>query len=318
MLIPVYNAQQFINRCLDSIVKQRYYNDSVEIVIINDGSKDSSLGIIQDYQSRYKNITVISRENKGIGPTRNELIDNAKGRFFWFIDADDFVSDDSLSIVIPLLDCDRYDMLLMSYYWGTEESGRIISYAGEYASAIDLTSKNIYNNSLWTRIYRTKIIKENSIRIPSYIMGEDFDFILKTIPIINAVKCIEQPMYNYMVNPVSAVGSKNKEHRLKVSSDSVECLLQNFQWMSKFDDEKRRILRLQYDFFAIGYLFSLYRVDFPLNYKKKIMSDLYVKGILPITYFDNNKKYKLFAYIVNHKALNYIALVVDSLFLKFQ
>ena len=93
ILIPVYNAEKFLKRCLNSIVLQKNYNQRIEILLVNDGATDNSLSIINDFSLRYENINVISRENRGIGATRNELIENAKGKYFWFVDADDYVDE---------------------------------------------------------------------------------------------------------------------------------------------------------------------------------------------------------------------------------
>lgn len=316
ILIPVYNAQMFINRCLGSIVKQKGYNESVEIVIINDGSKDSSLSILQDYQARYKNINIISRENKGIGPTRNELIDNAKGKFFWFIDADDYVSIESLSILLPLLDSDRYDMILMSYNWLTGETSKTITYAGEYEQAVDFTNKSIYNNSLWTRVYRTSVVKDNGIRLNPYIMGEDFDFIFKLTPLLGRVKCIELPLYYYVFNPASAVGSVNLEHRIKVSEDSVRCIISNTEYLRPFPSHNKTALKKHLDNFVLGYLHALYRVNFSFSYKKEVFKRLSRAGVLPIKSEDGNYKHAIFVKVVNNKCLRMMSLIANCIALK--
>lgn len=313
ILIPVYNAQQFINRCLDSIVKQKCYNDKIELVIINDGSKDSSLSILQDYQSRYNNINIISRENKGIGPTRNELIDNANGKFFWFIDADDYVSKEALSTILPLLESDRYDMLLMSYNWLTGAATKTVTYIGEYEQAVDLTNKSIYNNSLWTRVYRTSVVKDNGIRLNSYIMGEDFDFIFKLTPLLGRVKCIENPLYYYVFNPKSAVGSVDLKHRIKVSEDSVRCIISSNEFLNEYSDIQGRAMKKHLDYFTLGYLYSVYRVNFDLNYKFRVFKQLVQSGVLPIISEDGNVKHTIFTTIVNNAFLRVPSLIVNWL-----
>ena len=200
ILIPVYNAERYLVRCLDSIVKQHFFSDSVEIITVNDGSTDSSLSILNKYAEEYHNIQVISQENKGIGFTRNVLLRHTSGKYFWFIDADDYISKESLEQIVNLLVRGKYDMLLLSYYWGTEKEGQYITYSGEYSSGYDITKNGIYNNSVWTRVYKTDIIKQNNLYFELFQMGEDFDFIFKTIPHVGLIKCIELPLYNYIVN----------------------------------------------------------------------------------------------------------------------
>ena len=78
-LIPVYNAEKFLRRCLNSIVLQKNYNQRIEILVVIDGAIDGSIDIINDFALRYKNLNVISRENRGIGAKRNEMKEIAKG-----------------------------------------------------------------------------------------------------------------------------------------------------------------------------------------------------------------------------------------------
>lgn len=316
ILIPVYNAQSYISRCIDSIVKQPGFNNDIEVVIINDGSTDSSLSILQQYQDKYSNIRVISRCNKGIGPTRNELIENASGRFFWFIDADDYISRESFETIIPLLTGDSYDMLLLSYNWETGDSIRLISYEGEFDSATDLTDKSIYNNSLWTRVYRTSIIKDNDIKMNSFIMGEDFDFIFKLTPLLGKVKCIETPLYNYVFNSNSAVGNVNLAHRTKVSEDSIKCILSNTEYLKSFPPEQRLALKKHLDYFTLGYLYSIYRVNFDYRYKMDVFMRLTKGGVFPIASDDGNVKHSLFVKAVNHKFIRIPSLWINCLVLK--
>lgn len=318
ILIPVYNADKFIHRCLDSIVNQKAFNDDVEIILINDGSKDNSLFILTQYADRYTNIKLISRENKGIGPTRNELIKNATGRYFWFIDADDYVSNTSLSVVLPLLECDEYDMLLTTYYWGNDEAGRIVKYAGEYSTAIELTDNLVLNNSLWTRIYRTSIVKESGIMFEHYIMGEDFDVILKLTPLVGKVKCIEKPLYNYIFNPNSAVGNVQMSHRMEVSEDSMRCIIDNMKFLNELPENQQSILKKHLDYFTSGYIFSLYNIKFPISLKNNIMYALKECGAVPVGCYKKDLKHRLFFGIVNNSFLCKCSFYLNSLYLKLK
>ena len=311
ILIPVYNGEKYINRCLDSIILQDDFNEEVEIIVINDGSRDNSLNILKKYAGKYDNIRLISRENKGIGATRNELLDNACGKFFWFIDVDDFISNDSLTCIIPLLRNGEYDMLMMGYYWGTETSGRIIPCIGDFSSGLDMTAHDVYNNSLWTRVYRTSIIREHDIRFNSYQMGEDFDVIFKLIPYIGKCKCINQPLYNYIANPHSAVSESSKKHIYRSSDDSLLCMEDNFTWLRQFDTDVQKVLKKSLIFFLMGYLFSIYVGPFTLRYKLEVMTKLEAMGAFPIHPLPGNKRHRIFSRIVNIKVFRILSIYID-------
>ena len=101
ILIACYNGEKYINRCLDSALKQTYKN--VSIIIVNDGSVDNSRNIINDYIKENKNIKLINQENKGLAKTRNILLDNAKSDYIYFLDVDDYIDDVCIENMINAL-----------------------------------------------------------------------------------------------------------------------------------------------------------------------------------------------------------------------
>ena len=209
-------------------------------------------------------------------------------------------------------------MLLMGYYWGTETDGKIIHYNGEFDSALAMTAHGIYNNSLWTRVYRTKIIREQNIKFHSYQMGEDFDVIFKLIPHIGKCKCIDLPLYKYIVNPNSAVMNPTKEHVYRSSEDSLRCMKENFLLIKKFDSDTQRILRIPLNFFLMGYLYSLYVVPFSLRYKLYVMKLLRQIGALPVTPLPISRNHRVFSLIINIPFVKYISVMIDVVILKIQ
>ena len=317
ILIPVYNGEAYINRCLNSIVRQDGFNEEVEIVIINDGSKDNSLSILKEYETKYDNIRLISRENKGIGPTRNELLDNVSGNFFWFIDVDDYISTNSLSYIMPLLRNDEYDVLMLSYYWGNQERGRHVKYTGEYTSGLSLTASGIYNNSLWTRVYRTSVVHNNDIRFENLSMGEDFDFIFRLIPLTGRVKCIDHELYYYMENPVSAVFNPNIEHRLNSSKDTMTCLLRAKKMIDEIDDVKtQNVLSKPYSMFIKGYIHSILTYSFPESYKRKVFNKMRTLALFKYAKFSNDLKMFLICAMLKNKKLTALLLYLDSVYMR--
>lgn len=317
-LIPVYNAGTYLRRCLDSIVGQEGFGCDVEIVVVDDGSKDSSLEIIKEYAWRFANIRWSSRENHGIGFTRNELVDEAQGKFLWFVDADDYISDGALSVIMPLLKADRYDMLMFAYNWISNDGSRTIHCSGEYASGLDMANHDVYNNSLWTRVYRRAVIVDSGVRFQNFQMGEDFDFIFRLIPHLGRCLCIDKPLYNYVVSPNSAITNKDYAHRLRSSEDSLKCIAKNFFYIGQYDESEQIMLRKPLNFFLIGYLFSIYIQEFPLHYKLNVMRRLKHAGAFPIYPKPLNPRHRKFVRIVNIPPLRYLSVLADAAWLKFR
>ena len=99
IVIPVYNSEKYIGRCIESILNQTFQD--FELLIINDGSKDNSKEIIKEYKSKYPDkITFINQENKGVSTTRNEAIKIANGKYIMFIDNDDYIDNDYIEIYV--------------------------------------------------------------------------------------------------------------------------------------------------------------------------------------------------------------------------
>lgn len=100
-LVPVYNVENYLGKCLDCLLAQTYPN--IEIILVNDGSKDHSLAIAKDYQKKHSNIHIYSYPNSGISKTRNRLLKHASGEFVMFVDSDDYIDPDTVTVMMETL-----------------------------------------------------------------------------------------------------------------------------------------------------------------------------------------------------------------------
>ena len=124
LIVPVYNSEKYIGKCLDSILNQTYKN--IEILVVNDGSKDNSQKIIDEFQSKYPDkIIAINQENKGVSKTRNESIKKASGDYIMFIDNDDYLDSDYIETFVTEAEKGDYDVVLGGYR-RPNENGKII------------------------------------------------------------------------------------------------------------------------------------------------------------------------------------------------
>lgn len=113
VIVPVYNSEKFLSRCLDSIVAQK---GSFEIIAVNDGSTDKSGQILEAYAQKYKNIIVVNQENKGVSAARNQGMAKADGKYITFVDSDDWLEPDALARAVSILRQDSPDILLVGFY----------------------------------------------------------------------------------------------------------------------------------------------------------------------------------------------------------
>ena len=114
VIIPVYNVEKHLNKCLDSIINQTYKN--LEIIIINDGSKDASAEICREYAEKDNRIVFVSRENRGVSATRNEGIELAHGDYFSFIDADDYLELDAYEYLLNIVEKHNVDAVNYEHF----------------------------------------------------------------------------------------------------------------------------------------------------------------------------------------------------------
>lgn len=165
VIVPVYNTESYLRRCLDSLVRQTLKD--IEIIVIDDASTDGSLGIIKEYVNQYHNIKVISlEENIGVGMARNLAIDIASGEFIAFCDSDDYLDDGRLE-----------------YLYSYSQENDII-YGVRVIHGLDgvmRKAKNPYGHVIIKSIIRREFIKKYKIRFPDLKKGEDTVFTKKLL-----------------------------------------------------------------------------------------------------------------------------------------
>lgn len=195
-VIPVYNAQNYISRCLDSILKQNYEN--FEIICINDGSKDDSLLVLNEYKSNYpEKFVILSQENQGIGPARNSAFKSVSGDYTWFLDNDDCIQSNCLRQLIECLEKNCIDILNISHVRGFFTENPLPSEFSQEIECKKVSQEHalyFYEDAPWSKIYKTEFLRKNNLFFPN-IFGEDtsttFDLYAKTKNIYET----KQPLY---------------------------------------------------------------------------------------------------------------------------
>ena len=124
IIVPAYNAEKYLERCLDSLVNQDLSTKEYEVIVINDGSTDRTGAILHEYSNRYSYFHCITVENSGVSEARNYGCRKAKGKYFLFVDADDWIQSNVLQYVYDSLEKDELDILVMDFqYW--DEKGKL-------------------------------------------------------------------------------------------------------------------------------------------------------------------------------------------------
>lgn len=205
--VPSYNVEKFLENTLNSFVDERVLND-IEVLIIDDGSKDNTAKIGKQYEEKYpETFRVISKENGGHGSTINRGIQEATGKYFKVVDGDDWVDEDGFAELIHRLkDCD-IDYVFTNYYEVNDGTGELtpVTFSG-IEKEKELLFEKIANEtriSMHALVIKTEILKKNEIRLDEHCFYVDVEYILYPIPYVNSVIYFDIYVYMYRLAQVN-------------------------------------------------------------------------------------------------------------------
>lgn len=234
VVVPVYNAESIVERCVDSIISNNY--DNLEVILVEDCSKDNSLEKCKELSEKYDCVRYVHNVvNMGVSYTRNRGIYEATGDYTMFVDSDDWIDKDYINFFIDVLNDNPMALTICGYVNHDEKyNGRtdnvIWSNTKKNVSAkLKPELKTIYDRTLlqqlWNKAFVTKIIQDNKLKFDESIsIGEDLRFILEYIKVseIQDVVFINKPLYHYMRDQDGSL-------MYKVGLESVEEPLKNLR-----------------------------------------------------------------------------------------
>ena len=196
IIIPCYNAEKTIKRCLESVISQTYKN--IEIVIINDGSTDKTDSIIKKYINDNR-IKYYNRSNHGIGKTRNFGIKEATGEYITFLDSDDYLPNDAIDNLYKLAQKNKLDLVVSDYYVDNKniKSEKIKSFP---ITNIKKNPNLIFDINLapWNKLYKKELIE--NIKFEENLKYEDAPFVIESIIKAKRIGKLDKETYYYVVN----------------------------------------------------------------------------------------------------------------------
>lgn len=215
IIIPVYNAEKYIKNILHKLDKQ--ITDKIEVLLIDDGSKDKSLEICQSYANSSNNFKVSHQQNSGASAARNRGIELAKGRYIVFIDSDDDITNDYIKTVCDLCDNTNADIIQLDSYIVKNGNEKYVAVGlEEGVHDVDHYCKFVLKqttNPPWNKIYKNDIIKKNKVYFDvNMVMGEDISFILEFLKYINSAYVCNCAIYKYMQNSEGLCSNVTEEY----------------------------------------------------------------------------------------------------------
>lgn len=290
IIVPVYNAQKYIKRCVESIVNQSY--QKWELILIDDGSKDDSSLICDELKQTDSRILVVHTVNQGASAARNRGLDEAAGDYITFVDADDWVKPNHLEVLVNQIDSD-VDLCINSFIADLYYGSRPYQYK-EVKTHENIESINAFftillqhSQFLWNKLFKSNIIKDNHIRFNTNIsLGEDNIFILEYLNYIRGLSASSVCTYHYDQideNPFSL-------GRRKRSVDAITYQLKNnCEAILKLYDKYN--IELLYEY-ASDYFYTriFERIFVPNVDVKYCLADL---PVAPLKYFEDLPQLKV-------------------------
>ena len=231
IIIPIYKVEKYIEHCLYSIYDQKIDEFLFEVIAVNDGTPDNSMNIVKKYANKHKNLHVLNYENQGLSIARNLGLKKASGDYVWFVDSDDWLTNNSLSIVISHLS-KNYDVLKIKLCRINESNGK---------STIDSYNKYLKNKDVivgsdflfadgayapaQSFIFNRYFLQKNNLVFFPGIYHEDGEFGMRTLYLAKSIKLLNNICYNYRLREGSIMSSfklKNFQDLIIIYNNMIE------------------------------------------------------------------------------------------------
>lgn len=261
IVVPVYNSEKYLKRCLDSIHKQSFTD--YECILVNDGSQDNSTNICEAYVKIDNRFKLVNQVNQGASAARNEGIKQASGEYISFIDSDDWIELDTYESLIKK-EYSKYDLIC----FGINKNGKKVPFK-ESTIEKQFIKFQVYMNSPCNKLYKRNVIITNQIFFPEYLHTSE-DFIFNIIYFGYCNEIIYEPLsfYNYSFNPNSLTNKSNNKK-------NADCLIEIANLLPSIIDKKYDLLINYRKFISKFYLYN-YDKDYLRFYKTYKESNKYI------------------------------------------
>ncbi|WP_445384803.1 glycosyltransferase [Robiginitalea sp. IMCC44478] len=246
IVIPVYNVEDYVEKCIRSCYDQELPISDFEVIVVNDGTNDSSLEICEYLQNEFPTLKIISQENKGLSGARNTGLQHATGEYVWFVDSDDWIKSNCLNPLITLLKSTSPDLLWMGHC--VVKDGKVIKYYIPQYLKTPVKGNEFYANHLeglyyiWKFIYSRKFLLENNLKFYEGLIYEDLEFTPRALNVAESCITLPESFYYYLIREGSIV-NKMQQRNINARFLIIENHLKLYSAASNSEIFKRAILQ---------------------------------------------------------------------------
>ncbi|MFV0157749.1 glycosyltransferase [Empedobacter falsenii] len=323
IVIPVYNVEVYLEQCVKSIINQSFTD--YEILLINDGSTDNSGSLCDKLKKECDYITVFHQANAGVGAARNKGIINASGKYIYFLDSDDFVSDDFFEKLLPFLNKD-FDVLQFGFSRVNIKGGflnnqipklnkEITDLQKDRDALIDIFDSGV-GMALWDKIINLELLTVNNLLVDNKKRGEDIAFNIDLFSVSKKVLILSNSLVNYRI--VMGTGTKSDSYIVENHIDNFIKIKSYFDGLSSYKVKDFLLKLFDRWFFVV----------IPLNIavlnkkeQKRVVDLLFDNNFIRLYLKENNLKLNLYQKLMINSILNrkyFVYLSVGNILLKIR
>lgn len=251
IIVPVYNVEKYIRKCLQSLVNQTLKD--IEILVVNDGTKDNSMSIVDEFANKYpEKIVILQKENGGLSDARNYAIQYAKGEYIAFLDSDDYVETNMYEDMYNLAQKENSDLVECDFYWEypnkkKEDRGIVYNSKKEALEKIRVVA--------WNKLIKREILEQTGIKFPVGYYYEDVEFTYKLLPYIKKISLLPKLCIHYVQREESISNSQGE--RTKEIYTVLDHVLEFYKNEGLYEEYKEV---LEYTYARILFCSSLRRM----------------------------------------------------------
>jgi len=283
--IPCYNSQDYMEHCIDSILE---FKDDVEVIIVNDGSKDNTLKIAKKYEKKYPDVVkVVDKVNQGHGERVNQGIRNATELYYKVVDSDDWVNKEALEKLINQIKLMKrqkklVDMYLVNYVYEKENEQKVIDYKSVFPTDRIFTwnevgkfkvDQNIIMHSVF---YKTELLKKSGVELPKHTFYVDNIFVYYPLPLVKTMYYMDIDLYRYFIGRVDqSVNEQVMVKRIDQQLFVTKTMTEFFDPYS-FENDNPKLSKYLVHYLSMMYTICLLLANLSKNnkLKKELFNDL--------------------------------------------
>lgn len=317
VLVPVYNVEPYLERCVKSIENQDLAKNDYEVLLINDGSTDNSLSIANKLAEEYPNVIVYSKQNEGLSQTRNFGLEHAQGKYIMHVDSDDFLIENTIGKILKIADENQLELCFYDAKttWGYTQKRPPFTayhvYTGEY-----ILLNGMQVGAVWKNIYSHDFLKKIGIRFYGNIAHQDVEYNYRLYPFAQKVMFTDICVYVYNKDNESITRTNDIRKKEKKVKDDLTVIsnVSQFAYSAEISLPLKNLLirKMNSSIVSILYSFLDKKSDYSFSFCKEMLQEVQSLSLYPIKGDTNSKKTTQLKRWINVKPLYLILLALNT------